>query len=101
MQGGRGKHAFREALRERVDAAVLDGTKRGFDTPLAVWIRGPLAGPVEDALRSLPEAWFDRAALLARLAEHQAGRRDHGRLLWSLMVLEHWRRRHAVRGLSA
>jgi hypothetical protein len=39
--------------------------------------------------------------LRARLAEHAAGARDHGRLLWSLLVLEHWRRRHAVRGLSA
>jgi asparagine synthase (glutamine-hydrolysing) len=101
VRDGRGKHAFREALRGRVDAAVLDGTKRGFDTPLAAWIRGPLAAPVADAIAALPGDWLDRAALAERLEEHRAGRRDHARLLWSLLVLEHWRRRHAVRGLAA
>ncbi len=101
VRAGRGKHAFREALRARVPDAVLDGTKRGFDTPLASWIRGPLRGAVDDALSSLPEDWFDRAALRARAAEHAAGQRDHGRLLWSLLVLEHWRRRHGCLGLAA
>jgi len=101
VRGGRGKHAFREALRGRVDAAVLDGTKRGFDTPLAAWIRGPLRARTESAIAELPGEWFDRATLRERLAEHDSGRRDHGRLLWSLLVLEHWRRRHEVRGLSA
>ena len=42
--------------------------------------------------------WPERAesALRARLSEHDSGRRDHSRLLWSLLVLEHWRRRHGV-----
>ena len=45
--------------------------------------------------------WFDRARLRAVLSEHDAGARDHGRLLWSLLVLEQWRRRHDVRGLAS
>ena len=65
------------------------------------WIRGPLAEPVREVVESLTEEWFARDVLRARLAEHAGGGRDHGRLLWSLLVLEHWRRRHAVRGLSA
>lgn len=101
VQAGRGKHAFREALRGRVDGAILDGAKRGFDTPLAAWIRGPLASSVREAVEGLPGDWFDRDRLRARLDAHVAGRRDHGRLLWSLLVLEHWRRRHSVRGLAA
>jgi len=56
---------------------------------------------VREALETLPETWFDRGLLAARLAEHQAGRRDHARLLWSLLVLEQWRRAHRVRGLAA
>lgn len=101
VRGGRGKHALREALRPRLDARVLDGAKRGFDTPLAAWIRGPLAEPVRAAIHALPEDWFKREALAARLAEHTAGQRDHGRLLWSLLVLEQWRQRHAVAGLAS
>ena len=101
VHGGRGKHAFREALRARLPSEVLDGEKRGFDTPLERWIRGPLAPAVADAIETLPSGWFRRETLRARLHEHGAGRRNHDRLLWSLLVLEHWRRRHACRGLSA
>lgn len=100
VRGGRGKHALREALRARIPDEVLDGTKRGFDTPLESWIRGPLRAPVAEAVETLPEEWFRRPVLRGLLAEHDAGRRDHGRLLWSLLVLEHWRRRHAATGLS-
>jgi asparagine synthase (glutamine-hydrolysing) len=100
VRGGRGKHAFREALRGRLPDDVLDGRKRGFDTPLAAWLRGPLRAAAAEAVESLPADWFDRAALRGRLAEHEGGARDHGRLLWSLLVLEHWRRRHGVTGLA-
>ncbi|MCB9916185.1 MAG: asparagine synthase (glutamine-hydrolyzing) [Planctomycetes bacterium] len=96
VRGGRGKHALREALRARVPASVLDGEKRGFDTPLRAWLRGPMAGAVEEALHGLPTDWIDRSVTLARLEEHRRGARDHSSLLWSLLVLEHWRRRHEV-----
>jgi len=100
VRAGRGKHALREALRTRLPASVLDGEKRGFDTPLRAWIRGPLAEPVRAALEGLPDEWFQRRALLERFEEHRSGRRNHDRLLWSLLVLERWRLRHEVRGLG-
>lgn len=100
VRGGRGKHALREALRGRLPATLLDGPKRGFDTPLRPWIRGPLAGAVREAIEGLPEDWLDRGALRARLAEHVGGGRDHAALLWSVLVLERWRRRHDVRGIA-
>jgi len=100
VRGGRGKHALREALRSRIPAEVLDGEKRGFDTPLGKWIRGPLAEPTRAALERLPEDWFVRPRLRTMLDEHVAGARNHDRLLWSLLVLEHWRARHAVTGLA-
>ncbi|MCE9594923.1 MAG: asparagine synthase (glutamine-hydrolyzing) [Planctomycetes bacterium] len=101
VRGARGKHAFREALRSRLPSAILDGRKRGFDTPLKAWIRGPLAAPVAEALETLPEDWFAREKLRGLLAEHVNGARDHGRVLWSLFVLEQWRRRHGVVGLAS
>lgn len=101
VRGGRGKCALRRALRPRLPAEILDGRKRGFDTPLAAWIRGPLAESTLDALRALPAEWFDRDVLLSRHAQHLSGARDHSRLLWSLLVLEHWRRAHGTRGVSA
>ncbi len=101
VRGSRGKHAFREALRGRIPGEVLDGAKRGFDTPLDAWIRGALREPVRDALESLPDDWLRRDVLRDRLEAHLGGGVNHGRLLWSLLVLEHWRRRHSVRGLAS
>ncbi|MEE8469547.1 MAG: asparagine synthase (glutamine-hydrolyzing) [Planctomycetota bacterium] len=101
IAAGRGKHRLREALRPRLPGEVLDGRKRGFDTPLAVWIRGPLKSAVHETVSTLPEEWFDRRVLQRVLAQHVCGYRDHSRLLWSLLVLEHWRRRHGVTGLAA
>ncbi len=100
VAGARGKHLLREALRPRLDGRILDGRKRGFDTPLATWLRGPLAGTLEAVLTSLPADWFDPRVLEARWKAHRSGRRDHSRLLWSLLVLERWRERHAVTGLG-
>ncbi len=101
VAGGRGKVALREALRGRLRAEVLDGAKRGFDTPLQAWIRGPLAPVIEESLASLPPAWFDVAACQRLLDEHRSGRHDRSKLLWSLFVLDRWRRRHAVESLVA
>src|SRR6185436_20079920 len=58
VRGTRGKHALRRALRPRLSSEILDGRKRGFDTPLSAWIRGPLAASTLDALRALPTEWF-------------------------------------------
>ncbi|MFT5284992.1 MAG: asparagine synthase (glutamine-hydrolyzing) [Planctomycetota bacterium] len=100
VSGGRGKHVFREALRGRVSKEVLDGAKRGFGTPLSSWLKGPLRESVTDAVENLPDDWFDRSRLRQAMNEHQGGRVDHSRLLWSVLVLEQWRRRHEVRGLA-
>jgi len=96
VRGGRGKHALREALRGRLPARVLDGPKMGFEIPLRAWLAGPLSPVVASAIESLPASWFRRERLREVHAQHGAGLRDHSHLLWSIVVLEHWRRRHSV-----
>ncbi|MEM8712447.1 MAG: asparagine synthase (glutamine-hydrolyzing), partial [Planctomycetota bacterium] len=101
ISGARGKHALREALRPRLGSEVLDGKKRGFDTPLEAWLRGPLKEHAREAVESLPGDWFDSAKLKEVFDAHMGGRVNNDRLLWSLLVLEHWRRRHQVARMSA
>jgi len=100
VDGGRGKQALREALRGRLPAEVLDGAKRGFDTPLRRWIQGPLGPAVGEAIEELPTDIFDRVGLRERLAQHKRGRADHSQLLWSLLVFQHWRLRHEMGGIA-
>jgi len=100
VTGGKGKHILRESLRSRLSTEVLDGAKRGFDTPLDGWIRGALRAEVHAAVKALPGDWFDTDKLARLLQEHDSGARNHGRILWSLFVLERWRARHQVRGIT-
>jgi asparagine synthase (glutamine-hydrolysing) len=63
----------------------------GFVTPVSAWFRGPLKDEALGIAHSAAFAqlgWFDAPAM-ARLAEaHVAGRAEHGRLLWQLLMLE-------------
>ncbi len=101
VRGGRGKHAFRRALRTRLPQALLDARKRGFDIPLAAWTRGPLAAAIAEAIEGLPARWFDHGTLRAISAEHRSGLADHSQLLLSLLVLQRWRLRHGVEEVVA
>jgi asparagine synthase (glutamine-hydrolysing) len=96
IQHGRGKRLFREAVASRLPREVLEGPKRGFESPIGNWIRGPLKDAVAGSIETLPGHWFDRAHLARMHSEHCAGRRNHDRALWSLLILESWRRRHQV-----
>ena len=89
---GRGKWVFAEALRDVLPAEVLDRPKRGFEMPVAAWMRGPLRPVIDEALS--PEAvtrrgLFDPGAVADVVAEFDAGRAPYLKL-WSLTVLELW-----------
>ncbi len=101
IAAGVGKVALREAMAERLDPAVLAGAKRGFDVPIGTWLRGPLRPALREHLAGLPRRWFDQAHLERLEDEHAAGRRDHSLALWSLLVLEAWRRRHGCEEVAA
>jgi asparagine synthase (glutamine-hydrolysing) len=98
---GRGKHAFREALRARLPARILDGPKMGFEIPLRAWLSGPLARVAGDAIEALPSGWFDKAKLRELHAAHRSGLRDHSHVLWSVLVLDRWRQRHRASDVLA
>jgi asparagine synthase (glutamine-hydrolysing) len=89
------KIALRAALRGWVPDEILDAPKRGFQVPLAAWLRGELAEPARDVLLDATAAArgiFRPEAVRAMLDEHAAGRADHAPRIWSLLVLELWRR---------
>jgi asparagine synthase (glutamine-hydrolysing) len=94
IKGGVGKLALRRALESRLDARVIAGVKRGFDIPVCAWLRGPLASQLTEHLAGLPADWFDLGRVQTLVKEHLDGHRDHGLVLWTLLVFEAWRRRH-------
>ena len=90
VRRGVGKAILKRALEPRLPTEVLYRAKMGFVTPVSAWFRGPLAQEAA-ALATGPLAetgWFTPDRIAAVAAEHRGGRRDHGRLLWQLVMLE-------------
>lgn len=91
VRGGQGKWLMKKAMRRYLPDDVLYRPKQGFVTPIAQWLRGPLAGEARAIAASAALArtgWFDLAALGRVAEEHLSGRRDRSRLLWQLMMLD-------------
>ena len=96
LPGIRGfKRLLKQALADRLPPETLRRGKQGFTAPLAEWFRGPLRGTLCDILdpaRVAQGGLLDPGAVAGLLSAHLDGREDHGRVLWSLAVLEAWRR---------
>ncbi len=96
LRGTTTKYLLRRALGSRVPREILERPKKGFGAPVGRWLRGPLRELLLDTLspvRLRATGWFEPAAVQRLLDEHLSGARDHRKVLYSLLVLEHWRRR--------
>jgi asparagine synthase (glutamine-hydrolysing) len=97
MSGITGKRLLRDAVRDLLPREILKRPKKGFGIPVAAWLRGPLRALLRDVLSpdALAQAGLFRPAAVQRLlAEHERGRADYRKPLWTLFVFELWRRQH-------
>ncbi len=93
VQGTQKKVGLRAALRPWLPDDVLDRPKRGFEAPVADWLRGELRRPVEEVLldpATIGRGYF-RAPYVRRLLDrHTAGLQDNSKGIWTLLMLELW-----------
>ena len=90
------KYLLRQAFKDLLPSAVLHRSKKGFNMPVAKWLTGPLRPLAEDLFsetRLKRGGLFNAGYVQTLLAEHLARRRDHRKLLWTLLVFELWRER--------
>lgn len=91
LRHGEGKWLMKRGMERYLPRDVLYRPKMGFVTPVSAWFRGSLAGVASDLARSralTSTAWFDMSAIQRIADDHQAGRSEHGRTLWQLMMLD-------------
>jgi asparagine synthase (glutamine-hydrolysing) len=96
LRGTTTKYLLRKVLGARVPPSILERPKKGFGAPVGRWLRGPLRELLQDTLspgRLRVGGWFEPAFVERAMREHLSGARDHRKVLYSLLVLEHWRRR--------
>lgn len=91
LKGGQGKWLLKKAMERYLPRDILYRQKMGFVTPISAWFRGPLAEEAAALARSrvlTGSGWFDPRAIERIAADHRAGRAEHGRTLWQLVMLE-------------
>lgn len=93
VQGQTTKVLLKKAVGPLLPPGIATRPKKGFGIPVARWIQGELKPLLLDLLSPARVGQWDlvRAPQVAQLvAEHQAGRHDHRKLLWNLMVFSLW-----------
>ena len=92
LKGTNKKYILKRALRDLLPAEIINGPKRGFDVPVSSWLRGELRDISHDMLlnNSMSQPLFRRNEIESLLEDHCSGRRDFGRLIWTLLMLEMW-----------
>lgn len=91
LNGREGKHIFKQALTKHLPGDVLYREKMGFAVPLANWFRGPL----KERIRGLSDSTglrqhgiFNMSAIDTMVQQHLSGVRDHGTIIWSLVMFD-------------
>jgi len=96
LRGLTSKYILKRAIGPRLTTEILTRRKRGFSIPVARLLRGPFEPLLR---RALDPARLSREGLLRPttvtdlLRGHLEGRRDNGRALWNLLMLQLWRSR--------
>lgn len=87
LKGMETKSLLKRMALRHLPESVVRRRKHGFAPPLAAMLRGPLKSRIGDVLFDAGNplaVWFRREEIERYWREHQSGRRDHHRKLWTL-----------------
>ncbi|NJC70382.1 asparagine synthase (glutamine-hydrolyzing) [Planosporangium thailandense] len=88
------KYAMRRALEGVVPPAIVNRKKLGFPTPTRVWLRGEMYEWAREIfLRSGADHLLDLKYAVQLLDDHQQGKADNSRKVWTVLVFCIW---HAI-----
>jgi asparagine synthase (glutamine-hydrolysing) len=90
------KRVLKRAVSDLLPREILSRPKRGFGVPLDRWFREDLDGYSDSVLGrgAHLRGHLSGEALDQLLAEHRSGASQHGHVLWTLLTLELFLRRH-------
>ncbi len=97
LRGLQTKVLLKRAMGSELPSGIAGRRKKGFGIPLARWFKGALREALEDELspaRLDAQGIFRPTEVQRLLREHLAGRRDHRKELWTLLVFQLWHRGH-------
>jgi asparagine synthase (glutamine-hydrolysing) len=90
------KHLLKRAMARSLPPGIAGRAKKGFGIPVAAWLKSELRERLRDELspaRLKAQGIFDAVEVNRLVSEHLAGRRDHRKQLWTLLMFQLWYRR--------
>lgn len=95
LKGLKSKYLLKQIMRDRLPRQIVNRQKRGFNSPISIWMRAALRDGIDDLFTHRASTIIDLSnPLLKQLwHEHRAGRVDHGFKLWALLSLLLWESR--------
>ena len=97
LRGFTTKYALKRAVRDVLPKEVLGRSKKGFSVPLGRWFRGELRQVLRDACAPdviRRDGLFRPEGIERLLVEHDAGRHDHRKKLYTLLAFQLWAQRY-------
>src|SRR5207253_6841674 len=93
LRGSTTKYILKRAVRELLPPFVTKRGKKGFGVPVAEWLKGrlkPLAHDLLSRERLRAHGLFNADYVMRLQNEHERGRANHRKLLWTLLMFELW-----------
>jgi asparagine synthase (glutamine-hydrolysing) len=93
LHGLTGKYLLKKCVQDLLPREIIHRRKKGFNMPVAQWLGGPLRELAQDMLshdRIAQQGLFQAGYVDGLMDEHLSRRRDHRKLLWTLLVFQLW-----------
>lgn len=93
LHGFRRKYLLKKAFSGLLPPRILKRNKRGFQIPVAQWLRGKLRPLLEELLNAKilrEQGIFEPVAIQEMMELHFSGKADLRKQLWTLLVLQLW-----------
>lgn len=96
IRGTQQKFLLKKVAERYLPRDIVYRPKAPFGSPLRAWIRGPLAGMVDDLLSSGMRArqLYNPRAVKELIENDRAGREDNALQIWTMLTTELWFRQH-------
>jgi len=93
LKGKVGKYVLRKAAEPWLPAGAMDKRKLGFQLPFAEWFRGDFSDFAREAWResgASQTGYLIDGEVDAMAREHRAGKANHGRILYAIIMFSCW-----------
>lgn len=92
LRGLERKHILKKVMKHKLPDAVVSRKKRGFNTPIGIWLRNDLASQVSEIFAKGDSQMIDlqHPTIQNLWKEHVSGHTDHTFKLWTLLSLILW-----------